>query len=108
MSSQVEQHGHGEEHGGHASPGFYWMIGIILAVITGMEVAVYYMDFGALEVPVLLTLSAAKFILVVMFFMHLRFDSKIFSGVFLAGLVLAMFMVSALVVIYHVLPGFQL
>ncbi len=93
-----------EGQGGHASVGFYWMIGIILAVLTALEVAVYYMHIGALEIPVLLGLSIAKFALVVMFFMHLKFDSKIFTGVFVAGLVLAVFMVSMMVMLYHVWP----
>lgn len=104
MSSHVEQHGH-DEHGGHASPKFYWLIGGILAVLTAIEVAAYYMELGAVEVPLLLILSAAKFALVVMYFMHLKFDSRVFTGVFMAGLVLAVFMISALVVLYHVLPG---
>ena len=94
-------------HGGHASPAFYWTIGGILTVITAVEVAIFYIP--ALEVflvPLLLLLSAAKFLLVVMFFMHLKFDSKIFSGVFLAGMVLAVFMTTALVILYKVLPQY--
>ncbi len=105
MSTDVgehqEGHGHGEE--GHASVAFYWMIGAILAILTAMEVAAFYMELGAFEAPFLLILSAAKFIIVVMFFMHLKFDSKIFTGVFAAGLVLATFMTSGLYVLYHVL-----
>jgi cytochrome c oxidase subunit IV len=101
MSSHAETHA----HGGHASTGVYWVIGAILAVLTAMEVGVYYMELGRIEVPLLLLLSGAKFALVVMFFMHLKSDSKVFSGVFLTGLALAMFMVSALVVLYHVLPS---
>lgn len=101
-----EGHGGGQEHGeAHASVGFYWMIGGILAVLTAMEVAAFYMELGWFEAPFLLILSAAKFALVVMFFMHLKFDSKIFTGVFMAGLVLATLMISALVVLYHVLPA---
>lgn len=103
MSSHVE-HGHGD-HAAHASVKFYWMIGGILAALTALEVAAYYMELGAIEVPLLLVLSAAKFVLVVGFFMHLKFDSKVFTGVFVAGLVLAVFMVSALIVLYQVLPG---
>lgn len=105
MSSHADAHGHGE--GGHASVGFYWLIGIILAVLTALEVAAYYMHetLGSLEVPILLGLSVAKFILVVMFFMHLKFDSKLFTWVFLAGLVLAVFVVSFLMTLYHVVPG---
>ena len=103
--SDTAAHGHGE--GGHASVGFYWMIGIVLAIITAVEVAVFYIPaLQGVLVPVLLTLSATKFVMVVMFFMHLRFDSKVFSGVFLAGLVLAMFMVTALVLLYRVLPKY--
>lgn len=103
MSSHADAHGHGE--GGHASVGFYWAIGGILAVLTALEVAAYYMELGAVEVPLLLGLSIAKFVIVVMFFMHLKFDSKLFTGVFLAGMVLAIFMVSALMLLYHVVPG---
>lgn len=105
MSTHAE-HGHGD-HGGHASVKFYWMIGFILAALTALEVAAYYMELGSIEVPLLLILSAAKFVLVVGFFMHLKFDSKVFTGVFVAGLILAMFMVSALMVLYHWLPGIE-
>ena len=101
-------HGHGHGSGGHASTKFYWAIGVILTVITAVEVAIFYIP--ALEsvlVPLLLVLSAAKFALVVMFFMHLKFDSKIFSGVFLAGLVLAAFMTTALIILYQVLPAYD-
>lgn len=92
--------------GGHASPAFYWTIGGILTVITAVEVAIFYIPvLKPVLVPSLLLLSAGKFLLVVMFFMHLRFDSRIFSGVFVAGMALAMFMTVALVVLYHVLPA---
>ena len=101
MSGHADAHG----EGGHASVGFYWMIGGILAVLTALEVAAYYMELGSLEVPLLIGLSIAKFVLVVMFFMHLKFDSRIFTGVFMAGMVLAVFMVGALILLYHVVPG---
>ena len=98
---------HGD-NAGHASPGLYWAIGGILTVITAVEVAIFYLPAMApVLVPVLLTLSAAKFALVVMFFMHLKFDSPIFSGVFLAGLVLAAFMTTALIILYKVLPNYD-
>lgn len=101
--------GEGHAHESHASPAFYWTIGGILTVITAVEVAIFYIP--ALEsvlVPLLLLLSAAKFVLVIMFFMHLKFDSKIFSGLFLAGMVLAVFMTTALVVLYKLLPQYSL
>ncbi len=95
----------GAQGGSHVTVGFYWMIGLILAVLTGMEVAAFYMELGWIEAPFLLLLSAAKFVIVIMFFMHLKFDSRIFSGLFMTGLVLGTFVISALVVLYHFLPG---
>jgi cytochrome c oxidase subunit 4 len=99
--------GQGHE-GGHASPGFYWAIGGILTVITGAEVAAFYISaLAGVLVPLLLVMSAAKFIMVVMFFMHLKFDSKIFSALFLSGLVLATFMTVALIILFQVLPNYN-
>jgi cytochrome c oxidase subunit 4 len=95
-------------HGGHASPAFYWAVGGILTVITAVEVAIFYLPaFGGILVPALLTLSATKFLLVVMFFMHLKSDSRVFTSVFVAGLVLALFMTTALIVLYKVLPNYH-
>jgi hypothetical protein len=49
----------------------------------------------------------AKFAIVVMFFMHLKFDSKVLSGVFLGGLFLAAFMTTALIILFKVLPNYD-
>jgi len=98
-------HGEGAEH---TSVGFYWMIGLVLAVLTAIEVAVFYIPaLDAIHVPVLLVLTMGKFALVVMFFMHLRSDSKVYTGLFMAGMVLASFMVVALITLYHFLPNFE-
>ena len=100
--------GHGHD-GGHTSPAFYWAIGGILTVITAVEVALFYIPaVGAALAPILLVLSASKFIMVVMFFMHLKFDSKIFSALFLSGLVLATFMTVALILLFQVLPNYAI
>ncbi|HZP56696.1 MAG TPA: cytochrome C oxidase subunit IV family protein [Dehalococcoidia bacterium] len=76
-------------HARHPGVGEYVNIGLLLALITAVEVAVYYIDIAGLIVPVLLVLSAAKFLLVVLFFMHLRFDNRLFSTFFSGGFVLA-------------------
>ena len=80
----------GEEHhaGGHKDS-FYVQIAAILAVLTGLEVSISYIDIGPAFLPVLLVLMVIKFFMVVLFFMHLKFDSKWFSFFFYAGLVLA-------------------
>ena len=83
----------GEEHelSHHPSPRQYVNIGIILAIVTAAEVAVSYID--ALEdllVPMLIVMAVIKFILVASWFMHLRFDSRMFRRLFVAGIVLAL------------------
>ena len=77
-------------HVAHPTPFTYLKVAIILATLTAIEVAVFYVDsLRPAFLPIFLILSAAKFSLVVLFFMHLRFDSRLFSGVFIGGLVLA-------------------
>jgi cytochrome c oxidase subunit IV len=106
-SGAAEPAGHGSDGHGHGSVALYVWIGAILAVLTFVEVAVYFMEaLEAIEVPLLIILSTAKLILVVMFFMHLKMDHRSLTWLFLAGAVLAIFMVSALIVLYHVLPRF--
>ena len=73
----------------HPGPVEYIKIGSILAVITAVEVGIYYVE--AIEdalVPILIVLSALKFSLVVMWFMHLKFDSRVFSWLLAGGLAL--------------------
>jgi heme/copper-type cytochrome/quinol oxidase subunit 4 len=101
----IEPGGRGE----HAHPTWktYVLIGAILTVITAAEVAVFYIPaLRPVLVPILLTLSGVKFALVVMFYMHLKFDAPVFRSVFLAPFVLAVFVVVALVVLFHVLPAY--
>jgi cytochrome c oxidase subunit 4 len=73
--------------GRHPSPKEYIRIAVILAVITAAEVVVYYIE-GVQEflVPILFLFSALKFALVVLWFMHLRFDSRTYARFFLMGL----------------------
>ncbi len=59
----------------------YWLVFAALAIMTAIEVAITYMP-GIPLVPVLLTMSFLKAMLVILYFMHLRFDSKWFSFIF--------------------------
>ena len=82
--------GSAEDLAHHPGPRAYVGIAVVLAIITALEVAIYYVP--ALEswlVPFLIAFSAVKFWLVIMWFMHLRCDNKIFKRLFLTGLVLA-------------------
>ncbi len=68
----------------------YVLIAMILAAITAGEVALSYIDVGPIFIPTLLVLMAAKFVIVVSYFMHLKFDNRIFSILFYSGLLLAL------------------
>ena len=84
--------GDGDEHGLHPTEAFYLKVALILAVVTGIEVALYYTDFGvSLTNVVLLVLAAAKFVMVAAYFMHLRFDNRVLRRLFITGFVLAVF-----------------
>ena len=70
------------------TPRLYWMIALILAVLTAVEVAVPYIDaLGSVTVPLLLILGAVKFLTVVGFFMHLKFDKPIYRNLFFIGVI---------------------
>lgn len=81
------------EHHAHPTPGQYWRIAAFLAVLTAIEVAMYYIDeelgLGFLNAAILITLSAIKFVVVVGWFMHVRFEKPLINRFFTAGFVLA-------------------
>lgn len=81
---------HHTSEGHHPGPAKYVKIAAILCVITAIEVAVFYIPaLAPVLTPVLLMLSAAKFAIVAMYYMHLKFDSRLYTGFFCAGLVIA-------------------
>ena len=81
---------HDETHD-HPSDGKYIQIAIILAAITAAEVATFYVEdeLGAALVPILMVMMVVKFAIVAMWFMHLKFDSRLFTRMFVAGIALA-------------------
>lgn len=95
---------HRPQERAHPTPARYVAIASILAVITIVEVAVIYQDlFNGLVIAILIILSATKFALVAMFYMHLRYDSRLFSTMFVAGLLLAVSLLIALLALFRVL-----
>ena len=81
---------HSDEDTFHPGVGEYIQIGVILAVLTAIEVALYFFQVDdRISTPALLVLTAMKFVLVVFWFMHLRFDSRIFRRLFVTGVLLA-------------------
>lgn len=95
--------GQGSSHGTHPSVGTYIRVFGILVIVTIIEVGVFYVPaFQHVLVPVLLTLSAFKFTLVVMFYMHLKSDSAFFTFLFGAPLLLALGVIAALLFLFGV------
>ena len=78
---------HAPHAGGHPSPKEYVRIGLILAVLTALEVAASYSGVsGSLMIPTLIGLAIVKFALVVLWFMHLKFDDRRYARFFVMGL----------------------
>lgn len=71
----------------HPTTATYVAIALVLTVVTLLEFAVLYMhSLAGMMVPILLALSAMKFALVALFYMHLRFDRPLYRRVFAGGL----------------------
>jgi len=65
----------------------YDLVFIFLIVFTALEVATSYLQ-SSLKIPALIALSIIKASLVVLYFMHLKFDSRLYALLFVLGLAL--------------------
>ena len=75
-------------HRAHPTPAMYWGIALFLAIVTAIEVAVPYTSaLDPVSVPLLIVLAGIKFGTVVAFFMHLRYDKKLYRTLFLFGVI---------------------
>jgi cytochrome c oxidase subunit 4 len=85
----------------HASIGTYLKVAVILCVVTALEFTVIYIrQLTTILTPLLLVMSIGKFALVVMFFMHLRYDSRSLTFHLVAPLVLAVGLAIALMTLF--------
>ena len=89
----------------HPGPKTYAVIAAILTLITLIEFWAFYIpwlrDVG-LFMPMLLVLSAIKFAMVAMFYMHLKFDSNIFARLLVTGAGLAGLIMLALLGLFFI------
>ncbi len=77
----------------HEHPGsdVYIRVAIVLTLVTALEVFIYYLEAArGFLVPALIVLSLGKFVAVVGYFMHLKFDDKRFAWIFVAGLAISL------------------
>ena len=95
MSDHAQTDGHAHEE--HPTWSTYWKVAVFLTLITVAEVWAYYVPAlvaSRVFVPGLLIMSAVKFYTVVMYYMHLKYDHKIFRALFTGP-----FMIAALTLI---------
>lgn len=97
---------HPAEHD-HPSEKQYYIVALILAVVTAVEVALYYVENLGDNVLVISlgVLAIVKFVMVVMYFMHLKFDSPVFRRLFMAGMGLAIAVYIATLAAMHFFTG---
>jgi len=90
-AGEADTHAMGEVHE-HPTWKQYKWVALILTVITIVEVWAYYVPAWVASwtfVPSLLIMSAVKFTIVVMFYMHLKYDHKLFRVLFVGPLIIA-------------------
>jgi cytochrome c oxidase subunit IV len=104
MTEHIVSHG---DEGAHAGPRTYWIILVALAVITLLEVGTYFVPWLherlTLLFAILSLMAIAKFVLVVGWYMHLRYDALYYRRVFVVPLITA----TAMVVVVTVLTGLR-
>lgn len=96
---------HDTEHHEHPSDWKYIKVALLLAVLTAIEVVLSYTEDAVGTDPtvvLLLGFAVVKFFIVVMYFMHLKFDHPWFRRLFVMGLGLAAFCYVAFLATLHV------
>jgi cytochrome c oxidase subunit 4 len=97
----MTEHAQNTQEAAHPSTGTYLAIAGVLTVITLVEVGVFYVPaFQSVLAPVLLLLSGTKFALVVMFYMHLKTDHRLFTAIFTLPLLIAIAVIVALLFLF--------
>jgi len=97
---------HVEHEHAHPGEGQYLLVALFLALVTGAEVVLYYVNIDfRIYAPLLGVLAAIKFATVAMFFMHLRFDSRVFRWFFVTGIVLAVTVYTVVLLTFHAFDG---
>jgi cytochrome c oxidase subunit IV len=94
-------HAHEAMETHHPGAQVYILVAVVLIALTAMEIGVFYAPFlQVVLVPLLIILAILKFILVAMFYMHLHYDSRTFSILFLFPLLLAGLIVASLMLLF--------
>jgi cytochrome c oxidase subunit IV len=107
MQGHTTDHSSVAEGHNHPSPKLYIQIAVVLAIITLVEVFILYIPdlgfegFRPFLVPLFLIMSIGKFVLVVGWYMHLKFDDPFFLRMFGFALLIALTIATAFIAIFH-------
>ena len=82
--------------GGHSHRTAYVGVFVALAILTLIEVTLTYINPPFSITGPLIALSTAKVLLVVLFFMHLRYDSRWYSALFASAVPFAVLIIAVL------------
>ena len=87
MHKDTDMAGHAASSTHHVVPlKIYYAIFAILMTLTGITVAVAYVDLGPLNSVVALVIACFKALLVVLFFMHVKYSTRLIKLTAIAGL----------------------
>lgn len=103
LAAATDAQSDAEVHEHHPTWQTYVKVGVILAIITAIEVSAFYIpawETSRIYVPSMLFLSSIKFIAVVMFYMHLKYDNRIFKALFTGPLLVAVISIVALMFLF--------
>ena len=80
----MAEHAHGQHH--VVPIKIYYAIFAILMVLTAVTVAVAYVDLGAMNAVVALAIACFKATIVVLYFMHVKYSTRLIKLTVVAGL----------------------
>jgi cytochrome c oxidase subunit 4 len=84
VDTHMTEHGH-DQH--HVVPlKIYYGIFGILMVLTGVTVAVAYIDLGPFNTVAALAIACFKALIVVLYFMHVKYSTRLITLTVIAGL----------------------
>lgn len=108
MTSETREVAHNQH--AHPTNRFYLIVGAILIALTVLEVLGYMGEQSGTLGPgsaaaIILVLSAAKFLLVVALYMHLKFDHKLFTGTFVFPAILGILVIGSMILLFGPIHG---
>ena len=102
MESSHTAHAASAHDAGHASVQTYIRVAVVLAILTAIEIGALYVPGlpSRVLVTLILIFGTLKFALVVAFFMHLRYDNKLLTVLFVGPLIIAVAIILAIMALF--------